>query len=111
MAKRKSKLNVEWMPRSLEDLFEIAQYAHEQASSEAAEMLLASLHATGEALAPHPHLWRVRSELRMKDVRFAPTEAYFICYRIVNVDIQILRVIHKRRDIAALFAQIEEDIL
>jgi len=99
------------MPRSIEDLFEIAQYVHERASSEAAETLLASLHATGEALAPHPQLWRVRSELKMQDVRFAPTQSYFICYRIVNTDIQILRVIHKRRDIAALFAQFEEDIL
>ena len=109
MAKRKTKLNLEWMPRSLEDLFEIAQYVREQASSEAAETLLASLHATGEALAPYPLLWRVRNELRMKDVRFAPTQAYFICYRIVNIEIQILRVIHKRRDIAALFYQIEEE--
>lgn len=109
MAKGKIKVRVAWMPRSIEDLLEVAEYMHEQASPQAAEAILTALHATGEALADHPRLWRVRQEIRMPDIRFAPMRAYFICYRIIHFDIQIVRIIHKSRDIAALFDQIEED--
>lgn len=107
MANKKSEWHVEWMPCALADVFDIGQHVRDQASLGTAETLVSSLHAVSATLAAHPRLWRVRDEIRLKDVRFAPAHPYFLCYRIVDAEIQILRVIHQKRDITLLLTQIE----
>ncbi|OGG61960.1 hypothetical protein A3I47_02300 [Candidatus Kaiserbacteria bacterium RIFCSPLOWO2_02_FULL_59_19] len=86
----------------------IGRYVSDAASSEVAEVLLTSIHTAGECLALNPHLWRVRHEILLKEVRFAPAQPYLICYRVVGSTIQILHVIHQKRDIAVLFEEMEK---
>lgn len=106
MRKGKSEWRVGWTPISKADILEIGSYLSEIASQATAESLLLSIHSAGEGLSHHPYLWRARDDV-LKGVRFAPLQSYFICYRINATTIEILRIIHQRRDAAALFADMD----
>lgn len=110
MRKEKSEWRVVWTPISKADILEIGSYLSLIASQATVESLLLSIHSAGEGLSHNPYLWRVRDDV-LKEVRFAPLQSYFICYRIINVTtIEVLRIIHQRRDVAALFADIDTQL-
>ncbi len=109
MRNKIDKWKVTWTPIAESDILEIAAYMSETASFELARTLALSIHGAGEDLARNPYLWRARDEI-LKDVRLAPLQPYFICYRTRDHTIEILRVIHRRRDIFALFAEMESQI-
>ena len=55
-------------------------------------------------LGDNPHVGRRREELR-PGYRSFPVREYLILYRIMAPGVQILHVLHGRRDIAALFGR------
>lgn len=109
MPKGKSEWRVGWTPISKADIFEIGTYLSETASPATAESLLLSIHGAGENLSQHPYLWRVRDDV-FEEIRFAPLQSYFICYRIHAPIIEILRVVHQRQDVSALFTDTDIQI-
>ncbi|MEK7107290.1 MAG: type II toxin-antitoxin system RelE/ParE family toxin [Patescibacteria group bacterium] len=109
MRKGESEWLVGWTPISKADILEIGSYVSRIASHATAESLMLSIHSAGEGLLRHPYLWRARDDV-LKEVRFAPLRSYFICYRIKATTIEILRIIHQKRDVAALFADIDTQI-
>ena len=68
-----------------------------------AEEFVSNVHDAAEGLTDLPLLWRVREDLG--DNRLLPVPPYFICYRVDGDMIGIVRIIHHKRDIAALLGR------
>ncbi len=87
-------------PLAAEDLIEIYHYitAH---SPRAAETLLYGLDGEFRLLAERPGIGRARPELR-PELRSWSHGSYVILYRIVDAGVEIVRVIHGARDLAAV---------
>jgi toxin ParE1/3/4 len=56
-------------------------------------------------LADHPRLGRARDDDLGRGRRSFPVGNYIIVYRIVGADVQILRVVHGCRNLAAMFGR------
>jgi toxin ParE1/3/4 len=82
---------------ALHDLAAIDDYVRAE-SPAAADRLLASLQATFALLATNPAMGRRRDELR-PGLRSFPVGTYVAFYRIVGDVVEIVRVLHGRRDI------------
>ena len=84
------------------DLDEVWSYiAQESRAPDIARHLVESIAERFDLLSVHPRMGRTRSDLR-RGLRSHPVGNYIIFYRIVGVDVVILRVLHGRRDIGAL---------
>ncbi|MFI4981391.1 MAG: type II toxin-antitoxin system RelE/ParE family toxin [Nevskiales bacterium] len=90
-------------PEAERDLDDIA-YAIARASGSLAiaERLIDSIAARFHLLAEHPRVGRARDDL-FAGARSFPVGNYIIVYGIDGEDVQILRIIHGRRNITALF--------
>lgn len=109
MQRKKNKWKVGWTPIAGADIIEIVAFVSEASSPELANRIALSIHETGDSIARNPYLWRARDEI-LENIRFVPLAPYYICYRIIDHTVEILRVVHQRRDVAALFAETVEDI-
>jgi len=107
---RKNKCEVRWSLPAIGDLLDIRNHLlADTHSRNLAESSVFRIHAAGENLSDHPHLWRERNEIA-SNLRLAPVHPYFICYRISPNCVEIVRVVHEKRDIIAMFAEIENRI-
>jgi toxin ParE1/3/4 len=90
-------------PEAERDLDDIAYYiAKETGSLTIAERLIDSITNRFYLLAEHPKIGRARDDL-LAGARSFPVGHYLIVYDIDGEDVQILRVVHGRRNLAALF--------
>jgi toxin ParE1/3/4 len=80
-----------------DDLNQIADYYSDK-SPDYCDKLLAKLTRQFEMLVVIPKMGRARDEL-LPGMRFVVVQPYSIFYRVVGDDIEILRVIHGRRNI------------
>ena len=92
-----------WSPRSKQDLREIGLYFARAASPEIAEKILHDVDETARHLLPYPLRWRTRDEL-MPGLRGAIVHPYTVFYRVSDDRVEIVRVLHERRNFAAIFA-------
>jgi toxin ParE1/3/4 len=91
-------------PRAIADLDVIWEYvAKESGSSEIANRLIDSIIDRFLLLGGHPHIGRPRSDDLGRGRRSFPVGEYVILYRVEENDALILRVVHGRRDLGALF--------
>lgn len=107
---RKNKYEVRWSLPAIRDLLDIRN--HLLADTHPFDLAGSSvfrIHAAGQKLSAHPHLWRERNEIA-SNLRLAPVHPYFICYRALPNRVEIVRVIHEKRDIIAMFTGIERRI-
>jgi toxin ParE1/3/4 len=104
---RRGEQPVDWSPEAEQDLLAIWNYVAREASPGAADEQLRSLDRACEALAQWPHSGRARDEL-FRGVRSIAVEAYVVFYRVGNSAIEIVRVLHGRRDVDAIFARSAE---
>ena len=88
---------VHWAPQAAEDLLEIWAYFAQMASLELADGLLRDLKRAGERLGENPLLWQARDEIR-PGIRAAMITQYAIFYRVKGEGVEIIRVLHSRRD-------------
>jgi toxin ParE1/3/4 len=60
-----------------------------------------------DLLAEHPEMGRKRDDLRpgLRSVNFNP---YIVIYQIQSTDVEVVRILHGARDIAALFREAEQ---
>ena len=85
------------------DLDDIVYYiAKETGSLGVAERLIDSITSRFYLLAEHPRIGQARDDL-LAGARSFPVGNYLIVYDIDGEDVQILRVVHGRRNLAALF--------
>ncbi|MGC2162763.1 MAG: type II toxin-antitoxin system RelE/ParE family toxin [Silvibacterium sp.] len=88
------------------DLDSIWHYvAQESSSSEVADRLISSMVSRFLLLANYPYLGRARDEDFGFPSRSFTVGEYVILYCIEGKDVLILRVVHGRRDLEALFGK------
>ena len=104
---RRGELPVDWSPEAEQDLLAIWNYVAREASPDVADEQLRSVDRACEALAQWPHSGRARDEL-FRGVRSIAVEAYVIFYRVEDSAIEIVRVLHQRLDVDAIFSRTGE---
>ena len=104
---RKGELPVDWSPEAGQDLLGIWIFVAREASPDVADEQLRSLDRACEALAQWPHSGRARDEL-FRGVRSIAVEAYVVFYRVGGPAVEIIRVLHGRRDVDAIFSRTGE---
>jgi toxin ParE1/3/4 len=87
--------------RAQHDLDAIADYI-EQRDAAAAERWVDLIEARCRLLADQPRLGRRRDDLR-QNLRSLAVGNYLIFYRPIRGGVEIVRVLHGKRDLAALF--------
>lgn len=91
-------------PQAEDDLDEIWLYiAKESSSVEVASRFIDSLTQRFLLLAQHPYLGRSRDAELGIGTRTFPLGHYVILYRVANRNVFILRVVHGKRHLDALF--------
>ena len=98
----KKRRRVIWSPKSKRDLRDIWRYYERVASEEIADSLLRELHGAGQRLAEQALMWRSRDEV-MPGLRSVLVHPYTLFYRVVDGSVEVVRVLHERRDFAAVF--------
>jgi toxin ParE1/3/4 len=96
----------DWAPAAKRDVDEIWDYYCEIASPQTAERLLASIFAAAARIAAHPLQGRSRADIR-PDLRSVRVPPYLIFYRTAADRQQIVRVLHEKRDLAAVLPQVD----
>ncbi|MGA8872152.1 MAG: type II toxin-antitoxin system RelE/ParE family toxin [Candidatus Acidiferrales bacterium] len=79
--------------------------ASESSSLEIADRLVDSITEQFLLLAQYPHIGRRRDEDLRPGLRSFPVLDYVIFYRVQDVDVVILRVLHGSRDVKAQFGR------
>jgi toxin ParE1/3/4 len=95
---------VVWSPEAEGDLLVIWHRGATRFSPRVADEHLREIHRAAMRLATAPLMGRVRSDLRpaMREIVIYPTVLF---YRVKRGQVEVVRVVDGRRDIAALFAQ------
>lgn len=78
------------------------RYFANTASVEVADNLYNQLIAMGGSIAQNPLAWRVRDDIGY-NLRYALVQPYAVFFRVEKTYIQIVRVIHSRRNFSAIF--------
>jgi toxin ParE1/3/4 len=98
-------MQIRLSPQAEGDLEEIALYlTGESGSIEAAERIIDSILETLDLLGILPYIGRKRDDDLGAGVRSIPVESYLICYRVKGREVQVIRVLHGRRDIQSILA-------
>lgn len=87
-----------WTDPSIEDLRSIRDYIARDSESYAANLIEQFIMAAGR-LAEFPRLGRVVPETRDENIREVLCENYRIIYRIADERVEILTVVHGRREL------------
>ena len=86
-------------PEAALDLFEIWRYIKEQSGVAMADQVEAALLDRMALLAASPGIGHRRKDLTEQDVRFFPVYSFLVIYRTGLQPMQILGVLHGRRDV------------
>lgn len=84
------------------DIEAIADYLATQSSLSSAEKFLSGIDLTLQRIAQFPQLGRKRDEL-YPGSRSLPYKQYLVFYRLLQDDIEVLRVVSGYQDLTALF--------
>jgi toxin ParE1/3/4 len=93
-----------WSPKAEEDLIEIWTYLARESSDQVADDQLNHIERACATLEMLPYSGRPRDNL-LPGVRSMLVHPYVVFYRVRNEAVEIIRVIHGRRDIGAIFAK------
>ena len=104
---RKGEPAVIWSPEAEQDLLAIWNHVAREASPHVADEQLRCVDRACETLAEWPHSGRVRDEL-FRGVRSIAVDRYVVFYRVRNSAIEIIRVLHGRRDVDGIFSRTRE---
>ena len=93
---------VVWSPRANRDLQDIWRHFARAATREIADRLLRDIAATAHRVSERPLIGRPREELLvgLRSIRVAP---YTVFYRVADRRIEIVRVLHERRNLVSAF--------
>jgi toxin ParE1/3/4 len=93
---------VVWAPKAKQDLREIWRHYAREASPEIADTVLVEIAQTGERLADQALMWRARDEVAT-GLRSVLSQPYVIFYRVQGDRVEVVRVLHERRNFPELF--------
>jgi toxin ParE1/3/4 len=92
-----------WSAEAEQDLFDISAYLTAQASARTAERYLREIGRVAERIRTRPLSSRARDEL-MSGMRSVLVHPYIIFFQVATLSIEIVRVLHQRRDLESIFA-------
>ena len=92
-----SDKRVIWTPRAKQDILLIWRYFADVATPETADNLLHEINSGGMRLTDKPLLGRTREEVA-PGLRSILVHPYVVSYRLNNARIEIVRVLHERRN-------------
>jgi toxin ParE1/3/4 len=92
-----------WAPPADQDLLDIWAYYASEASEDVADNIVEQIVAVARRVHGLPMSGRPRHDLQA-GLRAVLAQPYVIFYRMTDADVEIVRVLHGRRDIAAEFA-------
>ncbi|MGV1013625.1 MAG: type II toxin-antitoxin system RelE/ParE family toxin [Methyloceanibacter sp.] len=95
-----------WAPKAKQDLRNIWDYFARVASAEIADKILHEIDQSASRLSSRPYLGRPRDEV-MPGLRGVLVQPHTVFYRITNSNVEIVRVLHERRDFAAALREDE----
>ena len=95
-------------PEAQKDLREIRRYLLKEAGLSVSRHVLRKINQSLRFLAATPGAGHVRQDLTDEPVKFWPVFSYMIVSDPVSRPIGIVRVLHGKRDIAAILAQGED---
>ena len=95
-----------WAPKAKQDLRDVWRYYERVASPEIADKLLREIDEAGRRLADEALMWRARDEV-MPGLRSVLVHPYTVFYRVNEGGVEIARVLHERRNFAAVFSKKE----
>jgi toxin ParE1/3/4 len=98
--------HVVWAPRAKRDLADVWDYYARVASVEVADNLLREINEAAARLSRNALRWRARNEL-MPRLRSTLVHPYVIFYRVGDETVQIVRVLHGRRNFPAILSKTE----
>jgi toxin ParE1/3/4 len=82
------------------------RYYERVAWPEIADKLLREIDEAGERLADEALMWRARDEI-VPGLRSVLVHPYTVFYRLNDGAVEIVRILHERRDIARVFSKKE----
>jgi addiction module RelE/StbE family toxin len=88
-------MQIRWVRLALEDLEEIARFVS-QDNPEAAQELVRRIWEAAQMLADHPRSGRAGRVLGTRELVIGATQ-YILPYRVIEGEVQILRVLHGAR--------------
>jgi toxin ParE1/3/4 len=95
-----SPKNLIWAPRAKRDLVDIWKYFANAASAEIAGNMLRELDRAAKRLANYPFSGRPREDV-LPGLRSLLVHPHSIIYRVAGSTIEIVRILHERRDVSA----------
>jgi toxin ParE1/3/4 len=101
---RGARRRVVWSPAADRDLLDIWGYYARVASAETADNLLREIDRVGEGISENPRLSRQRDEL-LSGLRSVIVRPHVIFFRIGNGAVEVVRVLHGRRDFPTIFGR------
>jgi toxin ParE1/3/4 len=93
--------SVIWAPAAKKDLRDIWNYFIDVASPEIADRLLRDIVEAGTRAGQRPLAWRARDEI-MPGLRSILVHPYVLFYRVKPGTIEIVRIVHQRRNLSAI---------
>ena len=93
---------VVWSPKAKQDLRNIWRYFVRVASPEVADKLLYEIAQAGKRAGERPLLGRSREEV-MPGLRSLLVHPYTIFYRVSDAGVEVVRVLHERRNFSTAF--------
>ena len=102
----KKSRRVIWAPAAEKDLRGAWRHYVRVASPEVADQMLREITEAGERLAREALMWRSRDDVA-PGLRSVLRQPYVIFYRVNEDDVEIIRVLHGRRDFSAIFKRKE----
>lgn len=95
-----------WAPKARLDLLDVWRYFARVASPDIADKLLRELRSAADRLGERPLLGRAREEI-LPGLRSVRVHPYAIFYRVTDVAIEIVRVLHERRNFSTALTKNE----
>jgi toxin ParE1/3/4 len=87
-------------------LIDIWHYFADAASPDVADKLLRNIERASARLSDHPMSGRPRADIS-SGLRSVLVHPYVVVYRVTDTTVEIARVLHERRDVAAVFEERE----
>ena len=93
---------IRWAVNAQRDLAEIGEHLFDTESIDASSRILNRIIAVSKTLRKNASVWRIRDEL-FSGARLVRAHPYAIIYQIDGTIVYIVRVVHARRDLEAIF--------
>ena len=101
--RKRDRLPPVWSPEARQDLLDIWEYIANDGAAAIADKQLHEIDQVCFALGGWPHYGK-RSAVR-EGLRSVPVSRYVVFYRETKSAIEIVRVLHERRDVDGIFAE------